>query len=132
MNALWGVPVFHMSATSMYAIHLFIFYNKINLYHVNFILDSVLQDAHLGLHNVLTIHGSTIKKLVPTMGYGFPFSREVTVSCQKVFDILTQHYQLKQKKPLFSSFVKLRCYRLNCFHSNSFSLCVWLCVRKLV
>jgi len=57
MNELWGVLFFRMSATSMYAINLFIFYTKINLFHVNFILDSVLQEAQVGLHNVLTIYG---------------------------------------------------------------------------
>ena len=47
-----------MSATPTYAINLLIFYTKINLHNVNFILDSVLQEAHVGLHNVLTIYGS--------------------------------------------------------------------------
>jgi len=43
----------HMSAISTYACNLFIFYTKINLYHVHFILDSVLREPQVGLHNVL-------------------------------------------------------------------------------
>jgi hypothetical protein len=72
----------HMPATSTYAINLFIFYTKITLYHINFILDSVLQEAHVGLHNILIIYGSSIKKLVPNVSYRFPFNTEATVSCK--------------------------------------------------
>ena len=82
MNELWGVIFTHLSTTSTYAINLLIFYTKINLYNVNFILDSVLQAAHVGLHNVLSIYGSSIKKLVPNISYRFPFNRKVIVSCK--------------------------------------------------
>jgi len=80
---LMGSFFIHMSATSTYAINLFIFYTKIKLYRINFILYSVLQEANVGLHNILIIYGSSIKKLVPNVSYRFPFNTEATVSCKR-------------------------------------------------